>query len=326
MSGRETMTLAVTACRAEALDVVSIELRDPNGGPLPAFDPGAHLEITVPAADGTRELVRHYSLCNDPAETHRYVVAVGRADHGRGGSLAMHEKVRTGTTLSVKAPRNNFPLVSDANHYRFIAGGIGITPVLSMIRWCEAHEKDWSLLYCARNRLRAAFYESLRAYGEHVRFHFDDEMNAYPDLAGQLAASPAGEHVYCCGPQPLMRAVQMARGNRPSDRVHFEWFSPADELADDVALANRAFEVVLRSTGRRLTVNPDRTILETLEQDGMNVPFACREGLCGSCETRICEGEADHRDYVLSEADRAAQKVLMICVSRALSDVLALDI
>ncbi|MFM0200157.1 PDR/VanB family oxidoreductase [Paraburkholderia fungorum] len=281
----------------------------------------------MPAADGSQDHVRHYSLCNSSAETHRYVIAVGRVDNSRGGSVAMHERVRVGSRVGVKTPRNNFPLVRDAQRYRFVAAGIGITPILSMIRWCESNQKDWTLLYYARSRLRASFYETLRAYVPRVRFHFDDEASgAYPDLRQELGGMCEGEHVYCCGPQPLMHAVQTACEKRPTGSVHFEWFSPANETIGDVALANQAFEVVLRSTGRRLTVTPDRTILETLEQGGVSMPFACREGLCGSCETGLCDGEADHRDYVLSEIDRRARKSLMICVSRALSDVLVLDI
>ncbi len=320
------MVLAVTACRAEALDVLSIELRDPSDAPLPAFEPGAHIEVIVPAFDGSRELVRHYSLCNTSAEAHRYVIAVGRVDDGRGGSRAMHEHIRIGSRLSVKTPGNNFPLVHDARRYRFVAGGIGITPILSMIRWCESNQKDWTLLYCTRNRLRASFYETLRAYGARVRFHFDDEEGGkYPDLVRELDVQE-GSHVYCCGPQQLMHAVQKVCETWPAGNVHFEWFSAPDAPIGDLTLPDRAFEVVLRSSGRRLTVRANSSILETLEQAGVNVPFACREGLCGSCETRLCGGEADHRDYVLSAPAREAQKSIMICVSRASSAVLMLDI
>jgi len=327
VSERDSMMLIVTSCRAEALDVMSIELRSPQGGPLPPFEPGSHLEIEVPAEEDTPRILRQYSLSNSSSETHRYVIAVGRMDKGRGGSLAIHEQVRCGTRLKVRLPRNNFPIVTDALRYRFIAGGIGITPILSMIQWCEAHGKDWALLYCARNRPRAAFYERLLVYGDRVRFHFDDEnRGGYLDLERELSESTKDEHVYCCGPQALMGAVQTACKGRPAASVHFEWFSAGDRLVNVEQAGSGAFEVVLRSTGERLQIDADKSILEVLEARGISVPFACREGLCGSCETRLCEGEADHRDFVLTEADREAQKSLMICVSRAKSEVLILDI
>jgi ferredoxin-NADP reductase len=216
------MTLVVTGYRAEALDIASFELRDPSGKPLPKLDPGAHLEFTLPgAADIEPGITRHYSLCNDAAETDRYVIAVGRASN--------------------------------------------------------------------------------------VRFHFGDESGGQPpDLARELAVVEASEHVYCCGPGGLMRAVEAASGERPAGSVHFEWFAAtAPAGTDDPSPQDTAFDVVLQSTGERLSVEPGKPILATLEQRGISVPFACREGLCRTCETPLCGGEADHRDYVLSlEAGR----------------------
>ncbi len=325
------LALRVHAVRAEARDVVSIELRDPGGGPLPAFTPGAHLEITLPAsADGQPALVRHYSLCNSATETHRYVLAVGLAATSRGGSLAVHEQLRVGQVLQVRPPRNQFALADGAAHYRFIAGGIGITPILSMLRWCEAQGQPWSLLYCTRSRVRTAFYEELRAHGPKVQFHFDDEAGGQRvDLAQALSPVADGEHIYCCGPAPLMRAVQAASAQRAPGTVHFEWFSagePVTVQAGTPAAAERGFEIVLTSSGQRLHVPPDQSILDTLEQHGIGVPFACREGLCRTCETGLCSGEADHRDMVLSDAERAAQNTILLCVSRAKSAVLELDL
>jgi tetrachlorobenzoquinone reductase len=323
----DPLSLIVTAFRAEALDVVSVELRDPHRKDLPAFTAGAHLEIMLPSRDGTdRGLIRHYSLCNDSAERDRYLVAVGRVVNSRGGSRAVHELVRVGTLLSVQRPRNNFPLTTDARRYRFIAGGIGITPILSMIHWCQSKGTDWSLLYCARNRLHTAFYEQLGEYGDRVRFHFDDESAGFPDLELELAAAREREHVYCCGPRALMLAVEAACSRRPAETVHFEWFS-AKELPDSaVAPTDSSFKVVVRSTGQCLQVAPDKSILETLEDNGVAIPFSCREGLCRTCETPLWEGEADHRDHVLSDAERSEQKSLMVCVSRAKSRTLVLDL
>lgn len=325
------LALRVHAVRAEARDVLSIELRSAGGSALPPFTPGAHLEITLPAgADGRPALVRHYSLCNSAAETHRYVVAVGLAPASRGGSLAVHEQLRVGQVLPVRPPRNHFALAEGAAHYRFIAGGIGITPILSMLRWCEAQGQPWSLLYCTRSRVRTAFYEELRAYGPRVQFHFDDEAGGRPaDLAQALSRPVPGEHLHCCGPAPLMRAVQAASAQRPPGTVHFEWFSagdPAPATQAPAAATDSGFDIVLAQSGQRLHVPPDQSILDTLEQHGIGVPFACREGLCRTCETGLCGGEAEHRDLVLSDAERAAQKTILLCVSRAKSAVLELDL
>ena len=321
------MSLTVSAVRAEALDIVSITLRHPSGLCLPAFAPGDHLEITLPqCAGGKPALIRHYSLCNSPTETDRYVIAVGRAANGRGGSQAIHEIVRVGTKLTVRPPRSNFPLSSEAGYYRFVAGGIGITPILSMIRWCEARGKSWSLLYCTRNRVRTAFYEELRKMGPRVRFHFDDESGGrLANFEQELAQPELREHVYCCGPRPLMRAVETAALARPKGTVHFEWFS-GKEVDDAPPVATDAFDVVVRSTGHRLRVPPEKSILETLEDHGVSVPFSCREGLCRTCETSLVSGQADHRDFVLSKEEQNSQRTLMVCVSRAKTAVLELDL
>ncbi|WP_429364243.1 PDR/VanB family oxidoreductase [Paraburkholderia sp. GAS32] len=319
------MLLVVAAIRAEALDVVSVELRHPQGKLLPAFSPGAHLEMTLPAgAENGVELIRHYSLCGSSSDESRYVIAVSRAENGRGGSRSVHERVRVGSLLSVRGPRNQFPLEASALHYHFIAGGIGITPILSMIDWCERQGKDWSLLYCARSRLRAAFYEVLKHYGTRVSFHFDDEARGLPDLANALKPVANDEHVYCCGPGPLMSAVEVAGAQRPPGTVHFEWFGgKGDSLPQTTG---DAFDVVVRSTGSRFRVEAGKSILEVLEENGVAVPFSCREGLCRTCETGLCEGLADHRDFVLSNDERNAQRSIVVCVSRSFSPLLVLDI
>lgn len=330
MTSPDMLSLTVSAIRAEALDVVSLELQDPLGNALPAFDPGAHLEITLTSTStGTAgsPLIRHYSLCNDPADTHRYQVAVGLAPSGRGGSRHVHTNIRLGSPLQVRPPRNNFPLSVEASHHRFIAGGIGITPILSMIRWCISNNRSWSLLYCARSRLRAAFYEELLAFPSAVRFHFDDEAQGHPaDVAVALADPRAGEHVYCCGPQPLMRAVEAAGSNRPPGSLHFEWFAAAPDAAQVASSPAAGFDVLIRSSGARLHVRPDQSILQALEENGISVPYACREGMCRTCETRLCGGEAEHRDFVLSDEEQRAQRSLMVCVSRARTPVLELDL
>ncbi len=315
----ERLALRVTEVQAEARDVMLLELRAVEGGMLPAFEPGAHLEIELPNG-----LIRHYSLTNDWRERDRYVIGVGRASHGRGGSEFLHRSVRCGLPLTSSVPRNNFPLDPGAASYLFIAGGIGVTPILSMIRWCEAQGRSWRLVYAARNGQRAAFYETLREFGARVHFHFDDQARGVLDVRRWLADERSGEHVYCCGPQALMQAVQSQALNRPAQNVHFEYFAAPDAAAPSTCAG--AFRIDLRRTGKSLPVPADRSILEVLEANGIAVPFSCREGMCGTCETAVCQGEIEHRDHVLSQDQRAAGKSMLVCVSRARSPVLVLDL
>ncbi|MEO8924482.1 MAG: PDR/VanB family oxidoreductase [Caldimonas sp.] len=317
------LSLEVADVRAEALDVLLVELRAVGGGTLDPFTPGAHLEIDLPNG-----LVRHYSLTNDWRERDRYVVGVGRAAKGRGGSDFIHQSLRRGGKLTASAPRNNFGLDPNASSYLFVAGGIGVTPIVSMIRWCEAEGRDWRLVYAARNAQRAAFYETLRPFGAKVHFHFDDQAGAVLDTRRWLADRPQGQHVYCCGPQPLMQAVHDGAAHHPGEAVHFEYFvAPAAALLTDsgAEVAPGAFRVEVKQSKLSLLVPADRSILEVLEANGVKVPFSCREGLCRTCETTVCEGEVDHRDYVLSTEERLQSKTMMVCVSRAKSPVLVLD-
>ncbi|NMG37311.1 2Fe-2S iron-sulfur cluster binding domain-containing protein [Azoarcus sp. TTM-91] len=330
MNSDTPLRLRVSEFTAEARDVVSIELRAPEGGPLPPFEPGAHLELQLPGG-----LRRHYSLCNDPRERERYLIAVGRAPASRGGSRHIHQQLRVGDVLTATALRNNFPLQAGAPHYRFIGGGIGITPLLAMIHACEARGAEWSLLYCVRSRSRAAFQEVLARWPQRVSWHADDEHAGRPlDLEAALAAPAEGEQLYCCGPDGLMQAVRKqaaahATGWAP-EQLHFEWFSAPTEapasMPAQAAAGPRPFQLVLRQQGISLEVPAHLSILETLEANGLALPCACREGLCRTCETAVCAGEVEHRDYVLSEAERAAGKSMMICVSRARGEVLELDL
>ncbi|AMO76105.1 PDR/VanB family oxidoreductase [Pseudomonas citronellolis] len=309
----------ITAINAEAKDVLSFELADPQGRDLPPFEPGAHLEVYLPNG-----LIRHYSLCNDFRERDRYKIGVGLSPQSRGGSRLLHGGLKVGGKLRISAPRNNFPLLENGDHYSFIAGGIGITPILAMIHWCVANEKPWTLHYLARSRLRAAFYEELQELGAgNLSLYFLDENGGQPlDIESTVAAMPAYSHIYCCGPAPLMERVEDAAKSRPSENVHFEWFSGKTQETSN----NRGFKIILNSTGEELDVPAEKSILEALEDNGHFVPFSCREGLCSSCETRVLSGTPEHRDFVLSDAAKAEGKSMMICVSRAKSDTLELDI
>lgn len=319
MATADRISLRVSDVRSEARDVMWFELRDPQGRELPPFTPGAHLELSL--ANG---LIRHYSLCNDATERDRYCIAVGLARDSRGGSRHLHQSLRLGATVQVSAPRNHFPLELAAEGYVFIAGGIGITPIMAMVRHCLAAHRPFRVYYCARNRQRCAFYEELRAIAPgHVVFHFDDEQDGRLfDARAAVAAAGSSAHLYTCGPEPLMKAVEAAAARHPADRVHFEWFTAA---ATDVA-GDRPFTVVLRQSGTRYEVPPGRSILEVLEDHDAGVPYSCREGLCATCRTSVLAGEVDHRDKVLSAAEKATHREMMICVSRAKSDVLELDL
>jgi vanillate O-demethylase ferredoxin subunit len=320
------LNLRVAAVHAEARDVMRLELEDPQRGVLPAFEPGAH--ITLHLANG---LQRQYSLAGDWRDRRRYVLGVGRAAGSRGGSDFVHAALRSGDTLACSAPANNFALAPDAPRYLFIAGGIGITPIVAMIRWCEAQGRPWKLVHAARSRVRLGFYEELRALGTRVRFHFhcDDEQGGPLAVAPLLADTEPGTQVYCCGPAPLMEAVREHGGHLGEQALHFEWFSapaPAAPQDGDAAPAAGGFWVDLERSGTSLHVPEGRSVLEVLEANGHEIPFSCREGLCGTCETAVCAGEPDHRDYVYPPAQRATLRSMLVCVSRAKSPRLVLDL
>ena len=317
MSG---LSLRVVGVHAEARDVMRLELANADGAALPAFEPGAHIVLRLPNG-----AARSYSLLNDSRERHRYVLGVGRSEKSQGGSEYIHAALRMGVDIRCDAPANNFRLQPDADHYLFIAGGIGITPILSMIRWCGAAGKPWRLVYAVRNRSRIAFYEELAPYGDKVRFHCDDAHGGPLPVAQCMAGLAPDTHVYCCGPAPLMTAVKECGGGLPAESLHFEWFSaPSQTLAS--APAGTGFWIDLQRSGHSFFVPETQSILEVLEQNGHEVPFSCREGVCGTCETAVCGGEPEHRDYVYPESQRAALRSMLVCVSRARSERLALDL
>lgn len=313
------LSLVVSHIGCEAKGVMEIELRAADGGSLPPFEPGAHLEIRLPNG-----LVRHYSLCNNPSERHVYRLGVGLPVDSRGGARFMHESLRVGDRLRTSHPRNHFPLVTDASEYCFIAGGIGITPILAMIHHCADHGRRFRLFYCARSRQRAGFYEDvIRIAGSAASFHFDDEnAGRYFDAGAALSEIGSGAHVYCCGPTPLMQAVESAGQGRPADHMHFEWFAPkATEPKGE-----REFHVLLRSTGQKVLIPAGVSVLDALERNGVLVPYSCREGLCATCRTGVISGIPDHRDSVLSVEEKALNQSMLICVSRAHGDAIELDL
>ncbi|MBR8181092.1 oxidoreductase [Burkholderia ambifaria] len=315
--------MKVTALRIEAEGIIGVDLRSADGSPLPPFEPGAHVDVHLPGG-----MTRQYSLCNEAWDRSRYCLGVGRSATSRGGSAYIHEQLRLGDTLMIGEPRKLFGLSPVAKRHRFIAGGIGITPILAMIRWCVRHELPWELHYCVRSRANAGWLEELHSFGGTVHLHADDENAArFPhDVSVMMRDLRVDEHVYSCGPAGLMDAVAAhgARAALSPDRLHFERFTAP--VKDDEATDNGSFSVVLARQGLRCVVEPDETILECLERHGVRATHSCRGGLCRSCEVGLLSGEADHRDYVLGDDEREANRSLMICVSRAMSSELVLDL
>jgi vanillate monooxygenase ferredoxin subunit len=317
----DTLRLRVQRITPEAEGILSYELVPADGGALPHFEAGSHLDVHVP---GGR--VRQYSLCNDPEETHRYLLAVQREPQGRGGSRAMHEQVRPGDVLTTSGPRNTFPLLY-ARGYVLVAGGIGITPLLSMAHALRRQGAPWHLHYCTRSPERTAFRELLSspAFEGHVTFHHDGGDPARGlDVKALLATRPGGTRLYCCGPAGLLRAVREAATLHewPREKVHFESFS-AEGTRAIRDQADTEFQVVLRSTGDTYSVPPGQSVLNVLRRNGLRVPSDCEAGTCG---TRVLDGEPEHRDTFLSEPQRAARCTMLVCVSRARGRKLVLDL
>jgi len=317
-STSETMTLHVARKDEIARGIDLFELKRPDGGELPQFTAGAHVSIKVPNG-----LIRKYSLCNDPAERGRYQMAVKREEAGRGGSLSLIENTKAGDALIVSSPVNDFELARNAQAFVFIAGGIGITPIMAMMRTLNSIEgKQYKLYYCTRSPEFTAFRDELDApeFKGQVFIHHDDG-----DPARALDIWPIVEerknraHLYCCGPRPLMQAVRDMTGHWSSAAIHFEAFSEAEKQKPD----DKPFIVKLARSGESFEVPVGTTILEALRAKGHEVPSSCESGTCGTCRTKLLSGEADHRDLVLAEHERGDQ--IMICVSRARSPEIVID-
>lgn len=311
------LDLEVERADAVAADVVALTLVDPLRGDLPAWAPGAHIDLVLDTG-----LVRQYSLCGDPSDQRRLRVAVLRASGSRGGSDFIHDKVTAGSAVRVRGPRNHFALVASPR-YLFIAGGIGITPILPMIAEAQAAGADWQLVYGGRSRNSMAFLDELRGYGGRVTIVPQDEAGLI-DLESLLGQPKADTLVYCCGPEVLLSAVEERCAGWPAGALHLERF--AAKVSNIPADAERAFEVSLAQSGLTLTVPPDRSIFDVVQDAGVSVLGSCFEGVCGTCEQAVLEGDVDHRDSILSSSERAANDTMMICVSRCRSARLMLDL
>ncbi|WP_293237057.1 PDR/VanB family oxidoreductase [Mycolicibacterium sp.] len=309
--------LLVQKAELVAEDVVALTLVSPTGGVLPTWSPGAHIDLVL--ADG---LVRQYSLCSAPGDDSAWRVGVLRTPDSRGGSRRVHETLTEGASVTIRGPRNHFPLAPAAS-YLFIAGGIGITPMLPMIAHAEATGATWRLLYGGRRRASMAFLPELVLYGDRVTIVPEDEVG-FLDLDEALGTPQGGTLVYCCGPEGLLAAVENRCKTWPAGSLHLERFAAKPQDPSDVAA--EGFELVLQQTGVTVTVAPDVSVFDAALEAGANVLGSCMAGVCGTCETEVVEGDVDHRDSVLNEEERAANEFMMICVSRCKSARLVLDI
>lgn len=298
-------------------DIVLLSLEPEAGGELPRWEPGAHVDLLLEPS-----LVRQYSLCGDPADRSRYQVAVLREPDGRGGSAFVHDKLLPGSAVEVRGPRNHFAL-TDAQEYLFLAGGIGITPMLPMIAAAAARGVPWRLVYGGRSRASMAFGEDLaRRHPEQVTLWPQDEAGLLP-LADLLPGHTAGRAVYCCGPGGLLEAVEDRCRSWPEQVLHVERFAPK---VVELSGPDGAFAVELAVSGKTLTVPADCNLLDALLAEGADVMMSCHEGTCGTCMTTVLDGVPDHRDSVLSDRERAAGDVILPCVSRSLTERLVLDL
>ena len=321
MSSIDSISVKVIRKKQEAIDIASFELARPDGAPLPAFSAGSHIDVQVPGG-----LTRQYSLCNDAGEQHRYRIAVLRDPASRGGSIGMHDAVKEGDEIRISAPKNHFPLEHGTKTLLF-AGGIGVTPILSMAQRLAVTGADFSMHYCSRSRERTAFHSEITGstFAGKVQFHFDDGDAAQKlDLLKVLGAPEAGKHLYVCGPTGFINFVTetaktagWATGN-----IHLEYFGAAPQDTSN----DGSFDVKIASTGQTYNIGAKDNIIQVLKDKGIEILTSCEQGVCGTCITRVLEGEIDHRDMYFTDEEKAANDQFTPCCSRAKSRLLVLDL
>ncbi len=309
------MQARIRSCRWQAQDIVSYRLEPLAGEHFPAFTAGGHIEVALGSG-----LARSYSLLNHPSQPDVYEIAVQLDANSRGGSRLIHERWRAGQVIEISAPRNHFPLHEEAPHTVLIGGGIGITPLLSMMARLDELQRPWELHYAARSRTCVPFIDRLEA-SPHVYLTIDDEP-ATPrlDIKRVLDAVPADAHVYCCGPERMLDAYR-THGERLGDRLHFEYFAASTDPANE-----GGYRVRLQRSGKEVPVEAGETMLDALLNAGVNVPFACSEGICGTCRIDVVDGVPDHRDHFLTPDEKASNRCILVCCSGARSPVLTLDL
>lgn len=312
----------VASKRIEAQDICTFELVSADGSVLPAFSAGSHIDVAVPNG-----LTRQYSLCNDPTDRHHYQIGVLRDPSSRGGSKAMHDLVKEGDSLRISAPKNNFPLVHGARRHVLLAGGIGVTPILCMAERLAAVGEAFEMHYCTRSPARTAFRERIgtSSFASKVRFYFDDDARSPKlDIVELSGCRRADTHVYVCGPIGFMDWVlnSLRSFGWSQDQLHTEYFASEVKPLD----GDGSFEVQLASSGRIVLVPKGKTVLAALSDAGVEVPFSCEQGVCGTCVTRVLEGEPDHRDMFFTPDEQSANDQFTPCCSRSKSPRLVLDI
>jgi cytochrome P450/ferredoxin-NADP reductase len=307
---KREMDLVLVGREQVSDSVVALRFAHPDGDALPAWEPGAHVDVRIPVSGGA--VVRQYSLSSSPGRPHEWRLGVLREELGRGGSLAVHDTFQVGTRVRLGWPRNNFRLVP-APGYVFIAGGIGITALLPMIEQAEAEGATWELHYGGRSRASMAFRDELAAYGDRVHLVPQDELG-HPDLVGLFSQVRPGTLVYACGPEPLLTALEGALAHWPEGTLHTERFAPKKIVR---TVPDTAFEVEFASSGVTAQVPAGKSVLQVAEELGISALSSCKEGTCGTCETPILSGRADHRDSILTPREQEANRTMMICVSRA---------
>ncbi|UYZ82659.1 PDR/VanB family oxidoreductase [Entomomonas sp. E2T0] len=314
----EFQTAFVRGLRYEAKNIISIELAPTVGTQFQSFEAGSHIDLHLPNG-----LVRSYSLLNSPEEKDCYVLGVLLDGNSKGGSTYIHKELRVGQELQISKPRNNFTLDEAANHSVLVAGGIGITPIYCMLVRLLTLGNSVELIYCARSRQEAAYLDQLEKLNVKITWHFDDEKAGIPNLEQYLAGHDKDVHFYCCGPVAMLEAFEAACQKLGYDNSHVEYFA-AKEIVE--AEQSHAYVVELAKSGMILDVPAGGSLIEVLETAGVLVNTACRQGICGACETKVLEGMPDHRDSVLSPRQKAANDVMMVCVSGCKSDKLILDL
>jgi len=300
-----------------AKDTNLYTFRRVEGGPLPPYKPGAHIDLHLPNG-----MIRQFSLCAPNTDPESYVVAIKRDAQSRGGSRYIYDEMKVGHDIKISAPRNNFPLVENAEHVVLVAGGIGITPIWCMAQQLTALGRSWKLYYACRSRADMAFLDALEKLDPNFRhLHFDEEAGGKVlDLAAAIAEAPPDAHFYCCGPNPMLKAFEEAAANRPRDHVHVEYFTAKAE-----ASTTGGFWVELARSGEEYFIPEGKKILEVLFEAGIDVDYSCELGICGACETRVISGIPDHRDAVLSAEEQDANTKVMICCCGSKTERLVLD-
>ena len=309
----------VTAIEEVARDTKVYTFARVDGAKLPAYAPGAHIDLHLPNG-----LVRQFSLVVPDSNPDKYVVGVKRDAASRGGSRYIIDEMRVGDQIKISPPRNNFPLVDNAEHVVLIAGGIGVTPIWCMVQQLAALKRSWKLYYACQSRQDMAFLEELKKLDpQAAHLHFDDEADGkFLDLAGAIEAAPPNTHFYCCGPNPMLKAFETAAASRPRANIHIEYFTPKDDATSGHI---GGFWVELARSGEEYFIPEGKKVLEVLFEAGVDVDYSCELGICGACETRVISGIPEHHDSVLSEEEQASNEKVMICCCGCKTERLVLD-